>query len=153
MKILVMGLPNTGKSSIAKRLQAGLNCSWFNADAIRGMANDWSFDNESRIRQARRMRNLADYEKGCGHTVICDFVCPTEITRYIFEADFTIWCDTIKESGYEDTDSIFETPTNYDIRIKQWTDAEKLYNYLEGGNLGTEDIPSFLNELSKQLDK
>jgi len=153
MKILVMGLPNTGKTSISNRLQAHLNCGWFNADTVRGMANDWGFDNEARIRQARRMRNLADYEKGCGRTVICDFVYPTELTRYIFDADFTIWCDIIKESKYEDTNTIFEPPTNYDIRIEQWTDAKRLYSYLDGGNLGIRDTLGFLKELSKKLDR
>ena len=153
MKILVMGLPNTGKTSLSQALQARLNCGWFNADAVRSMANDWGFDMEARIRQARRMRNLANFEKACGHTVICDFVCPTELTRSIFEADFTIWCDTLKRSDYQDTNTIFERPTNYNIRVEQWTDVKKLCSYLEGGNLGTEDIPSFLNELSKQLDR
>jgi len=151
MKILVMGLPNTGKTALSKRLQSILGCAWFNADAVRSMANDWDFDSEARIRQARRMRNLADYEKGCGNTVICDFICPTDLTRYIFDADFTIWCDTVKECNYEDTNSVFERPSSYDMRIKSWTNARKLYNYLEGGNLGTEDTLNFLKGLSKEL--
>lgn len=125
MKILIMGLPGAGKTWFAERLQKELDCAWFNADQVRSMANDWEFGEEARLRQARRMRNIANYEKGCGRTVICDFVCPTELTRYIFEADITIWIDTITEGRFEDTNRMFEKPTEYTHRIeKYFTDSE-----------------------------
>ena len=125
MKILIMGLPGAGKTWFAERLQKELDCAWFNADQVRSMANDWEFGEEARLRQARRMRNIADYEKGCSRTVICDFVCPTELTRYIFEADITIWIDTITEGRFEDTNRMFEKPTEYTHRIERhFTDSE-----------------------------
>ena len=117
MKILIMGLPGSGKTWLAERLQKHLDCAWFNADKVREMANDWEFSEDARIRQSRRMRNLADYEKGCGRNVICDFVCPTELTRHIFEADITVWVDTIKEGRFEDTNKMFEEPKTIDFRI------------------------------------
>lgn len=126
MKILIMGLPGSGKTHLAERLQKHLECAWFNADEIRRMANDWEFGEDARIRQARRMRNLADYEKGCGRTVVCDFVCPTEMTRYIFEADLTIWMNTIEEGRFEDTNKMFEEPTNFDYIIEQFLSDEKI---------------------------
>ena len=126
MKILIMGLPGSGKTHLAQRLQKHLECAWFNADEIRRMANDWEFGEDARIRQARRMRNLADYEKGCGRTVVCDFVCPTEMTRYIFEADLTIWMNTIEEGRFEDTNKMFEEPTNFDYIIEQFLSDEKI---------------------------
>lgn len=126
MKILIMGLPGSGKTHMAERLQKHLECAWFNADEIRRMANDWEFGEDARIRQARRMRNLADYEKGCGRTVVCDFVCPTEMTRYIFEADLTIWMNTIEEGRFEDTNKMFEEPTNFDYIIEQFLSDEKI---------------------------
>ena len=44
MRILIMGLPGSGKTHLAVRLQHHLkNCAWYNADAIRKMANDWDF--------------------------------------------------------------------------------------------------------------
>jgi adenylylsulfate kinase len=126
MKILIMGLPNSGKTYLAERLQTHLDCAWLNADEVRRMANDWDFSEEARIRQARRMRNLADYEKSEGSTVICDFVCPTELTRYIFEADYTIWMNTIAGSVYEDTNSLFEPPSYADLVIEKFLTNQEI---------------------------
>jgi adenylylsulfate kinase len=112
MKILVMGLPGAGKTWLSERLQKHLECAWYNADAVRKMANDWDFSPEGRVRQANRMRNIADYEKSHGRTVICDFVCPTQQTRTDFEADIAIWVDTIESGRFEDTNKMFEAPIN-----------------------------------------
>lgn len=125
MKILIMGLPGSGKTYLAERLQKHLGCAWFNADEVRRMANDWEFGEDARIRQARRMRNFADFEKSEGRTVICDFVCPTELTRYIFEADYTIWMHTIGAGRFEDTNKMFEPPSYADLVIEKFlTDDE-----------------------------
>jgi SpoVK/Ycf46/Vps4 family AAA+-type ATPase len=43
MKILVFGLPGSGKSTFAKQLTAETNIPHFNADEIRGMFKDWDF--------------------------------------------------------------------------------------------------------------
>lgn len=115
-----MGLPGSGKTYLAERLQQHLNCAWFNADMIRKMANDWEFSNAARIRQARRMLNIANYEMSEGQDVICDFVCPTELTRYIFDADYTIWMNTIPASRFEDTNNIFEPPSYADLVIEKF---------------------------------
>jgi adenylylsulfate kinase len=128
MKILIMGLPGSGKTWLAERLQKYLDCAWFNADEVRRMANDWQFGDDARICQARRMRNLANFEKGEGKAVICDFVCPTELTRYIFEADFTIWMDTIQKSRFEDTNAMFERPKEVDLHIDRFITEEEVVN-------------------------
>jgi adenylylsulfate kinase len=112
MKILVMGLPGSGKTWLSERLQKHLECAWYNADKVREMANDWNFSPEGRVRQANRMRNIADYEKSHGRKVICDFVCPTQQTRNQFDADITIWMDTIEKGRFEDTNKMFENPIN-----------------------------------------
>lgn len=121
-----MGLPGSGKTWLATRLQEHLDCAWFNADKVRSMANDWEFSEDARIRQARRMTNIADYEKGCGRTVICDFVCPTELTRFIYDADITIWMDTIKASLFKDTNKMFEPPTDFDYIIEEFMDDKQI---------------------------
>ena len=55
-----MGLPGSGKTSLASELAPMLNAKWLNADAIRKEANDWDFSQDGRKRQAKRMANLAD---------------------------------------------------------------------------------------------
>lgn len=122
MKILIMGLPGSGKTWLAEKLQVRLNCAWFNADEIRKMANDWEFSEAARMRQAYRMKSVADYEKSCSRTVICDFVCPLEITRDAFEPDYTVWMDTIKEGRFNDTNKMFQKPTEVDYHVTEWFD-------------------------------
>lgn len=125
MKILIMGLPGTGKSWLAERLKKYTNWGWFNADEVRGMANDWEFGHEARLRQARRMNNLAQFESNNGRIVICDFVCPLPETRKIFDADYTVWMNTITKSKYEDTNKMFVPPENPDKEITRFmTDKE-----------------------------
>ena len=125
MNILIMGLPGAGKTTLARALQQRLNSSWHNADEIRKQFNDMDFSIDGRLRQARRMSQLAamDAFDGWKHS-ICDFVAPTEEIRDIFDADYTIWVDTIKEGRFEDTNKLFEPPTQYDMRVIE-QDAER----------------------------
>ena len=122
MKILIMGLPGSGKTYLAERLQPLLNAAWYNADKVRKMANDWDFSPEGRVRQSLRMRNLADFEKKHNRTVLCDFVCPTKETQNIFHPDIIIWMNTIKKGRYEDTNKMFEKPTNVDYEVNKFND-------------------------------
>jgi adenylylsulfate kinase len=122
MKILIFGLPGSGKTWLAERLQKRLECAWFNADEIRRMANDWEFSEAARYRQAHRMASIANNEKYHDRTVICDFVCPTEVTRAIFDADYTVWMDTISRGRFEDTNDMFETPDKVDYHVEKWFD-------------------------------
>ena len=120
MKILIMGLPGSGKTYLAKRLQPLLKAAWYNADIVREMANDWDFSPEGRIRQSLRMKSLADFEKSHGRIVICDFVCPTRETKKNFDPDITVWMNTIKAGRFEDTNKMFEEPASCDYHVKEW---------------------------------
>ena len=98
MKILVCGLPGAGKTWLAEKLSKNINnCAWYNADVLRRCANDWDFSLDGRIRQAKRMKTFADFERSNYRWVICDFVAPTEKAREAFAPDFVIWLDTIKK--------------------------------------------------------
>ena len=122
MKILIMGLPGSGKTYLAERLQPLIHAAWYNADVVRKMANDWDFSSKGRIRQSMRMITFADFEKSNNRYVICDFVCPTRTTQETFDPDITIWMNTIIEGRFEDTNKMFEEPLNVDFLITEMND-------------------------------
>jgi adenylylsulfate kinase len=120
MKILIMGLPGSGKTTLAKPFAELIGGVWINADQIRERYNDWDFSIDGRIRQAQRMKHLADGIEMAGKIAVADFVCPTEKARQEFGADYTVWMDTIKEGRFADTNILFEPPLNVDYHVKDW---------------------------------
>lgn len=116
-RILIMGLPGAGKTTLSAALTVNLfpNCLWLNADAVREKYDDWDFSHEGRIRQSIRMRQLAD--ESDKQFVIADFVAPLPEMRKNFDADWTVWVDTIGEGRFEDTNKLFVPPDFYDFRI------------------------------------
>ena len=112
-----MGLPGAGKTTLASELVPLLNAKWLNNDEVRRAANDWDFSEEARTRQAKRMADLAEKYKQEGRYVVCDFVCPTPKTRELFNADFTVWVDTIKKGRFDDTNSMFVKPKKFDFHV------------------------------------
>jgi GTPase SAR1 family protein len=144
-RILIMGLPGSGKTYFAERLKQFIedngdifkvnpdrllnyegipdhklmkvSVDWFNADEVRKRYNDWDFSRDGRIRQSLRMFEFA--MKCSGDLVICDFVAPLPEMRHNFKADWTIWMDTIDSGRYEDTNRAFVPPDVYDFRITE----------------------------------
>jgi len=153
MKILVMGLPGSGKSTFAEPLVKSLFAIWINADKVRDKYDDWDFSTEGRIRQSQRMKHLSDGVVMAGGVAVADFICPTEETRREFNADFTIWMATIGVGKYEDTNKIFIEPEDYDIRISKWIDVNQLYKCLADFSPGIKDTENFSRELTQRLAK
>jgi len=117
-KILVMGLPGAGKTTLARLLAPALGAVLFNADEVRANINrELGFSLEDRIEHARRMGWLCDRVVEAGGVAIADFVCPTSGTRAAFDAGFIIWVDRITQGRFADTNRMFEGPSRWDLRV------------------------------------
>ncbi len=149
MKILIIGLPGSGKTWLGGKIAKRLNIPHWDGDAVREIYNDWNFDLQARERSALRMRKLAELDP----ISISTFICPLPGFRRHFFPDKLIWMDTIKEGHHEDTNKIFQPPEKYDVRITKWIDEDQLFNSLDDISPGTKDIQNFSNELMQKLAK
>lgn len=121
MKILIMGLPGSGKTYLAERLAKSLCAVHLNADRVRAtISTDLKFSLEDRIEHARRMGWMAQFIKDSDIIAIADFVCPTEVARKAFDPDFVIWMNTIEEGRFADTNKMFEPPINADVIVSDF---------------------------------
>ena len=117
-KILIMGLPGAGKTTLAGALVPRLNAVHFNADLVRvNVHKDLGFTLGDRIEHARRLGWLCDQVARTGAYVVADFICPTELTRAAFGPAFVVWADRIQRGRFEDTNALFEPPERYQIRV------------------------------------
>ena len=144
-KILIMGLPGSGKTTLANSLKEkfeadGRSVTWLNADQVRKDFDDWDFSETGRIRQSKRMFDLA--ETATTDYVIADFVAPLVEMRNNFKADWTIWMDTISKGRYEDTNKMFVEPDLYDFRITE-KDSDKWSEFISIHIIDDKRRPTF----------
>ena len=134
-KILVMGLPGSGKTTLASKLVPLLKAKWINNDEVRKAANDWDFSKEGRIRQAKRVADIAEKIKKEGkyEYLVADYICPTPQTRKLFNADYIVWINTIKEGRFDDTNKMFVKPEKFDFEVT------------------TQDAESWAKKIAKEL--
>ena len=142
-RILIMGLPGSGKSFLAKELNKRLKATWLNADEVRKKFNDWDFSKKGVLRQAKRMRSLAGKSKK--NFVIADFVCPYEEGRKIFKPDYLIWMDTIKQGRLSTFDKTFQKPKKFDFKIN--SKNVKLYSKLICNKIKNRSTPNIRKKL------
>ncbi len=125
-KILIMGLPGSGKTTLATELAKMLNAVHFNADEIRKEINkDLGFSPEARIEHARRMGLLCDISNRTSQFAIADFVCPTKETREAFGKAFVVYVNRKPCRDFPDTTAMFQPPENPDVVVTD--DGSPLY--------------------------
>ena len=114
-----MGLPGSGKTTLASKLVPLLKAKWVNNDEVRKTANDWDFSEEGRVRQAKRVADIAEKFKKEGNYdyLVADYICPPPQTRKLFNADYVIWVNTIKEGRFDDTNKMFVKPEKFDFEV------------------------------------
>ncbi|WP_375788692.1 adenylyl-sulfate kinase [Bradyrhizobium sp. Pha-3] len=120
-KILIMGLPGAGKTTLANALAPRLNAVVFNADEVRSNINkDLGFGEADRVEHALRMGWLCDQVVRTGGFAIADFICPTPAARAAFlkgGAALVVWLDRIRKSRFSDTNRLFVTPEQFGVRV------------------------------------
>lgn len=125
MKVLIMGLPGSGKTTLALSLISILpEAVHLNADHLRKVYDDWDFSESGRIRQSLRMKFTSEHYSSIGTVVFADFVCPLPQTRKLYQADFIIWMDTISTGRFEDTNKVFVPPEHVDVHLTNWDDID-----------------------------
>ena len=119
IKILIIGLAGSGKTTLAKSLNEKLNAKWINGDLVRKKYADWDFSKVGIFRQLKRVAKLA--KKSKKKYVVIDFICPFEKGRKIIKPDILIWMDTVKKGRFikKSIDHFFEKPEDYTFRIKR----------------------------------
>jgi adenylylsulfate kinase len=130
MIIQIIGLPGSGKTTLALALKDKINAIHLNADKVRETLNsDLKFNLEDRIENARRLGHVARLISDQNQNVIVDFVCPTSETRKAFgKADILIWMNTIESSRFHETDVIWEPVENADYVVSEFEPIENLVN-------------------------
>lgn len=110
-RILIIGLPNSGKSTLAKRIVAKMESN--------NRTITWLSDDEHDENQMLELAKQCETE-----FVICDIVCPQPKMRTNFDPQFIIWLDTVK-----DTEDTFIKPEGYTYKLIE-KDAEKWGDYI-----------------------
>lgn len=121
MRILIAGLSGAGKTTLALQVSARLSehflCKCVNADNVRAETGNWDFSIPGRFQQAQEM--VARSDDTDFDIVVCDFIAPLNWIRDIFDADYSVWMNTVQTSQYSDTDELFEPFLNADCIITE----------------------------------
>ncbi len=128
MIIQILGLPGSGKTTLANALKERTNAIHLNADRVRATVNsDLKFSEKDREENARRLGEMARLLSEQGHCVIVDFICPTKKTREAFgKPDIKIVLNTIVSSRFPDTDLMWMPVVDADYTFHEWKTEKEM---------------------------
>ena len=126
MIIQIIGLPGSGKTTLAKELASRINAIHLNADEVRSDLNkDLGFTKEDRVEHSRRLGALSRLLDSQGHHVVVDFINPTSETREAFgKVDKVIWRNRKPTRDYPDTTAMWELPLNVDLMFDDLIESQ-----------------------------
>ena len=136
-KILIMGLPRSGKTSLARLLAPMFNAVLLDEKEVRKEANDFDFSEVGRSIQTNRMKRLADEAIQNNRNVVANFEYLKEHIGEDFNADYIIYMDTIKESKLEPPNKVDFKVTHKDAQMFSFLIKQEILDKLKG--LGPHD--------------
>jgi len=110
-RILIMGLPGAGKTTLADELHElilslGLRSRWLNENRLRAEYPDLTMG------QIQEMANDATVDY-----VVGDFEARKSVERRSFNPHYMIWINTIPEEDYQFLNYGFEPPFRYNVCV------------------------------------
>jgi nicotinamide riboside kinase len=110
-RILIMGLPGSGKTTLADELHElilslGLRSRWLNENRLKEEYPNLTMD------QIQEMANDATVDY-----VVGDFEARKSHERRYFNAHYMIWINTIAEEDYQFLNYGFEPPFRYNVCV------------------------------------
>ena len=119
-KILIMGLPGGGKTTLASTLVPLLGAVHFNADEVRGeLWPELGYSPHARLIQAERMGWLCNRVVESGGYAVADFICPTVECRHAFGEAFVVWVDRPSSpkspAHFTETQALWDQPSEDEV--------------------------------------
>lgn len=128
MRILICGLPGSGKTTLAEAMVLMRpRSAVVDGDTVRRVKNNTDFSMAGRRKQSHDVRTAADTLEALQYRwVIASYVAPTPELREIYDPEFTILMDTIVAGRFQDTNLLWTPPPRPQFTFHEWQDPERM---------------------------